>query len=54
MIVYVDYSISDKNWYYYYFDKDGYRFTTQGFDTHIIASNHAQTMLRKEIIIKYK
>jgi hypothetical protein len=41
MKIYIDYDMANRCWSYYYYDTQGYKTTTSGFDNHLLAKEHA-------------
>ena len=52
--VFIEYDISSGYWQYYYYDKERYKSSTAGFETHLIAREHAWDVLGFDIDINYK
>lgn len=51
MIIRVD--IRDFLWFYYYFDGNGFKTTTEGFSTHIEAEKHARDRFGNDVEFQY-
>lgn len=54
MIVFIEYDMGSGHWKYYYYDSKNFRSTTDGFENHILAREHATDVLGVDIEIKYK
>jgi len=54
IVVYIDYDIGSGHWEYYYYDSKNYITKTSGFETHILAKEHAIDVLKNSIQFLYK
>jgi len=51
MTIYVD--ILSYEWFYYYYDSDGYKNKVEGFGTHLSAESHAKERFGNDIDFIY-
>lgn len=52
--VYVDHNGEDGHWFYYYYDSGNFKITAEGFETHILAKEHAINNINQSIEFLYK